>query len=493
MSIDKNIGGLSHTYGIEMKNMEEKNEVVDFLQSNFLGIGFQELRDHVINNQNCVLCGTCTTICPRIGMTDKEPTLLEYDPECSTCYRYCPQTYFPEEMFEEELFPKKSNKSYPLGNYQKLVVAKSNNKDIAQKAQNGGVVSSLLIHALDSGLIDGVLLTNKDEKWRPKPVIARTVDDILSCTGSKYTVSPTLSIYKDAINEFKLEKIAFVGMPCQIQAVRKLQLCSPLSKDYGKFELIIGLYCFSNYSYDLIESFIKGRLGLPLNSIKKMDVSRGKFYIYLVDGTSTEIPIKEMKEYTWISCHFCKDYTAELADISIGSVGASSGDWNSVILRTNLGLRIFNKAVKAKNIIISDEIDIAKIEKESLRKKTQITLINDQIFEALRFLKVPHIELKTYTTLMSLGNADVSILSKVMKIEEELIKNTLIKLVERNWITTTNGIYCSRNPRSVINNEINKVRNEFLGKIRKLKIEVLPSLESVYLQNNHIRQEDSFD
>ncbi|MHA2181118.1 MAG: Coenzyme F420 hydrogenase/dehydrogenase, beta subunit C-terminal domain [Promethearchaeota archaeon] len=473
--------------------MEEKNEVVNFLQSNFLGKGFQELHDQVISNQSCVLCGTCTSICPRIGMKETEPTLLEYDPECSTCFRYCPQTYFPEEKFEKELFHENVTKSYPLGNYQKLVTARSNNNDILQVAQNGGVVSSLLIHALDSGLIDGVLLTDKDEMWRPKPVIARTANEILSCTGSKYTVASTLSSYNDAINEYKLEKLAFVGMPCQIQAVRKLQLFSPLSKEYGKFTLVIGLYCYSNYSYDLIETFIQGELGVSLSDIKKMDVSQGKFYIYMKDTSIKEIPIKEMKKYTWISCHYCKDYTAEIADISVGSVGASKNDWNSVILRTDIGKKIFNEAIEAKKIVVSDEIEVFKIEKESLRKKTQITQIDDKILDALQLLNISDIELKTYTTLMSLGNTSESILSNVMKKEEDEIKTSLGKLKEHKWITAKNGFYSSNTPTMVNNNEINKVRDKFLEKIMKLKTEVLPSLETVYMRNNRVRQEENYD
>jgi len=473
--------------------MEDKNEVVNYLESNFLGIGFQGLRDHVINNQNCVLCGTCTSICPRIGMIEEEPTLLEYDPECSTCFRYCPQTYFPEEMFEKELFPENVTKSYSLGSYQKLVAAKSTNKDILQVAQNGGVVSSLLIHALGTGLIDGVLLTDRDDMWRPKPMIARTANEILSCTGSKYTVAPTLSTYNDAINEFKLEKLAFVGMPCQIQAVRKLQLYSPLSKEYGKFTLIIGLYCYSNYSYDLMKTFIQGELGISLNNIKKMDVSHGKFYIYMNDTSIKEVPIKELKKFTWISCHYCKDYTAEIADISVGSVGVSKNEMNSVILRTDIGIKIFNEAVKAKKIVISDEIDSLKIEKESLRKKTQITQIDGKILDALQFLNISDIEIKTYTTLMSLGRATESILSKVMKTEEDIINTTLGKLKARKWITATNGLIRSNNPTLVINNEINIVRNDFLEKIKKLKTEIIPNLETVYVQNNHIQQDENYD
>ncbi|MHA1987570.1 MAG: Coenzyme F420 hydrogenase/dehydrogenase, beta subunit C-terminal domain, partial [Promethearchaeota archaeon] len=460
--------------------MEEKNQVVNYLQSNFLGKGFQELRDQVINNQNCILCGTCTSICPRIGLDETEPTLIEYDPECSTCFRYCPQTYFPDEMFEKELFPENVTTSFTLGSYQKLIAAKSNDEDVLGVAQNGGVVSSLLIHALTSGLVDGVLLTGRDDMWRPKPVIARSVNEILSCAGSRYTIAPTLSIYNKAVNEYKLEKLAFVGMPCQIQAVRKLQLSSPLSKEYGKFSLIIGLYCYSNYSYELMETFIQGELGVPLSNVEKMDVSHGKFYIYMKDTSIKEVPIKEIKKYTWISCHYCKDYTAEIADISVGSVGALKNDWNSVILRTDIGTKFFNEAVKAKKIITSEDLDVFRIEKESLRKKSQITQIDSQILDALRILNISDVEIKTYTTLMSLGSASKSILSKVMKTEEDVITIILEKLEERNWITPTNGLYSSNNPTMVINNEINQVRNEFLEKIKQLQTEVLPNLETVY-------------
>jgi len=172
-----------------------KNQVKNYLQTNDHDIGFQDLNDLVIDKQNCVFCGSCISLCPRIGMSENEPALLEYDPECSTCFRYCPRTYFPTEMFEKELFNGDANKSYSLGYYQKIVAAKSKDETVLKSAQNGGVVSSLLIHALDSGLIDGVLLTDKDDKWFPKPVIARTPDEILSCVGSKYTISPTLITY----------------------------------------------------------------------------------------------------------------------------------------------------------------------------------------------------------------------------------------------------------------------------------------------------------
>ena len=464
--------------------MEMKNQVKNYLQTTDIDIGFQALNDLVIDKQNCVLCGACITLCPRIGMNEEEPKLLEYDPECSTCFRYCPRTYFPTEMFEKELFNGDASRSYSLGYYQKLVAAKSNNETVLRRAQNGGVVSSLLIHALDSGLIDGVLLTDKDDKWFPKPVIARTPDEILACVGSKYTISPTLITYSEAIREYKLEKLAFVGLPCQIHAVRKLQLSSPLSDEYGKFKLIIGLYCFSNYTYDLLKSFVQKELGIPLSNVEKFDVSEGKFYVYTKDESVKQVPIKMTKQYTWNSCRYCKDFSAEIADISIGSVGISSNEWNSVLLRTDIGVKIFNDAVKTNKITTSDKVDLLKIEKTAFRKKTRITQIDEKTLDTMRLLDLSEFEIKTYISLMSLGQASESLLSEVMKVDKSIIINALKSLKQHEWVISINGTFNSVDPTLVINNEISKLKKIFLKKIGKLNSEVLPELESIFVRNN---------
>ncbi|MHA2290491.1 MAG: Coenzyme F420 hydrogenase/dehydrogenase, beta subunit C-terminal domain [Promethearchaeota archaeon] len=456
--------------GMEKINMGMKNQVKNYLQTHDLDIGFQDLNDLVINKQNCVFCGSCVSLCPRIGINEKEPKLLEYDPECSTCYRYCPRTYFPTEMFEKELFNGNASKNYSIGYYQKLVAAKSNDQTVLVRAQNGGVVSSLLIHAIETGLVDGVLLTDKDENWNPKPVIARTPEEILSCVGSKYTISPTLITYSEAIRKFKLEKLAFVGVPCQINAVRKLQLSSPLSDDYGKFKLIIGLYCYSNYTYDLLKTFVQGELGIPLSNVEKFDISEGKFYIYKKDESVEQVPIKMTKPYT--------------CDISIGSVGVLSNGWNSVLLRTDIGAELFNDAINTDIITANPNVDLHKIEKNAFGKKTKISQIDEKTMETMRLLDIPEFEIKTYTTLMSLGKASESILSEVMKVDKIKVMEALKCLKQREWVRLDNGAYNSVNPTIVVNREIRNLRKIFLQKIVKLKEELLPNLEPIFVRNN---------
>jgi len=77
-----------------------------------------------------------------------------------------------------------------------------------------------------------------------------------------------------------------------------------------------------------------------------MDISGGKFIIYLDSGEDSRVPLKEVKSYARHNCHFCEDLTADYADISVGSIGSPSG-WSTVITRNKKGDKIYKDAIKA--------------------------------------------------------------------------------------------------------------------------------------------------
>lgn len=464
--------------------MKTKQDIIDYLHDVEMGIGFQDLYDYVINKDACVLCGACISLCPRIGMKNRRPVLLESDPECSLCFKYCARTYFPEEMFGKIIFKEQITKDFLLGHYQKIIAARSTDEDILKLAQNGGIVTTLLNHALNTGLIDGVLSATKDEEWVPKPFVARTAKEILSLAGSIYAMAPTLLSYRDAVDKYKLKKLAFVGMPCQIQAARKLQLFPPLSEEYGKITLIIGLYCTSNYSYDLMEKLVEEKLDIKLQNIKKFDISRGRFIVYTKDGRKKEVLIKETKKYNWPSCQYCKDYSAEFSDISVGSVGKPKDNWNSVIIRSEIGKRLFDDALIKRKIIKNDNVDIEKIQNEALKKKSKIKKLDEKVFSALRFLNISDKDIKTYAVLVSLGYGDAQLLSRAMKIKENGVQDTLNRLKEAGWVKQSNAIFKPINPTKIIKDEIYKFKRDFEKNIERIKKEALADLETLFVQNN---------
>ena len=106
--------------------------------------------------------------------------------------------------------------------------------------------------------------------------------------------------------------------------------------------------------------------------------------------------------------------------------------------------------------------------------------MDEKVISAIQLLNVSEVEAKTYTTLMSLGYADISMLSKVMKVEETEINNVLNTLQQREWILKTNGVYNPINPTQLIKSEIYK----FQKNIKKLKSDGLIDLEKLFIQNN---------
>ena len=78
---------------------------------------------------------------------------------------------------------------------------------------------------------------------------------------------------------------------------------------------------------------VHDEMSIPLTEVKKFNV-KGKVLIYKKDGEVVELSLHKAQEYARPECHHCGDFSAELADISCGGVGAM--DWTIVVLRTQL-------------------------------------------------------------------------------------------------------------------------------------------------------------
>jgi coenzyme F420 hydrogenase subunit beta len=62
-----------------------------------------------------------------------------------------------------------------------------------------------------------------------------------------------------------------------------------------------------------------------------------------------EVPLEETDDYVWKGCGPCFDFAAELADVSVGSVGSKAG-WSTVLTRTDLGAKVYDSALAAGSI-----------------------------------------------------------------------------------------------------------------------------------------------
>ncbi len=140
-------------------------------------------------------------------------------------------------------------------------------------------------------------------------------------------------------------KLAYVGLPCQLQALRKLQLFSSEMEQswMHSVELAIGLFCRENWAYTCLRALVEDDYGIKLSDVDKFDIKKGKMLLYRGGEVLQEIPLPETKPYVRAACEVCLDFSAELADLSVGAVGTPPG-YSTVIVRTRQGMELLRAA-----------------------------------------------------------------------------------------------------------------------------------------------------
>jgi coenzyme F420 hydrogenase subunit beta len=258
-----------------------------------------------------------------------------------------------------------------LGKYLDIMTVKTTDKTLQKYSQDGGIVSSLLIHALETGVIEGAIVAMPtDEPWNPEPYVATTPEEIIAAAGTKYVLCPLNNALKIAARENGLDKIGMVGMHCLTYAVRKMQLY-PFGARHlpNKMALLLGIFCTENFSYTGIKAIVEELHKVNIEQVEKMDVSKGKMIVTSNMGERVEVPVKLTHSYVQPGCYICPDLTARTADISTGSIGSPDG-WSTVMPRTKVGKDLFQSAVDM-GLFETKPIDPGKFGMEMLTRLAQ--------------------------------------------------------------------------------------------------------------------------
>jgi dihydroorotate dehydrogenase electron transfer subunit len=352
--------------------------------------GWQELYEEVIQTGKCIYCGACGAFCANIKF-DREKEVPFEDGSCKDmntcrdgyglCYNLCPKTesdIIPISLLDKWVFGIKSERI--LGHYIDIKSAKLTQKAIEKLSSNAGPLTGLLYIAMENGLIDAAIITDKDSDFKPFPIIAESQKDLLKGVGYKPSQSPTISVVGEAINKEHTD-IAVVGTPCQIQALRKLQTHPTF--DYEAYDLVslaIGTFCTGTY-YNKILSEIFLKNGIKDNEIEHIDTDKSNFTLKIrTNNLVKEIPLNYLYENAIRkACFSCSDYTASFADISIGNFGSEEG-WNTVIIRTERGKQIFDLALEQDTIKVKSlDKDKEELILDITRAKTDIVKIESTI------------------------------------------------------------------------------------------------------------------
>jgi len=132
-----------------------------------------------------------------------------------------------------------------------------------------------------------------------------------------------------------------VGTPCQIVAATKMDQF--LDEEFP-VDIKIGLFCMENFSYSYMKEMLK-EYSVDIKDVLECRIEKGALWFFLTEDRTVKIPINKAKKCVRKNCAVCMDFTSELSDVSVGSVGSPEG-WSTVIIRTDKGLELIESAEK---------------------------------------------------------------------------------------------------------------------------------------------------
>jgi coenzyme F420 hydrogenase subunit beta len=135
-----------------------------------------------------------------------------------------------------------------------------------------------------------------------------------------------------------VNRIAFVGTPCQINTVRRMEALGIVPADAIKYHF--GLFCAGNFTFGEEQRRHLEELGkFQWEGVSRINVKE-QLRIHLASGERKDIPLSRLEFMKRFACRFCGDYAAEFADLSFGGIGAEEG-WTTVMVRTPVGRAVY--------------------------------------------------------------------------------------------------------------------------------------------------------
>lgn len=204
-------------------------------------------------------------------------------------------------------------------------------------AQWTGIASRIGERLLETGAVEAVLTVAPDpeDRWKPRPVIVTRAQDMAGCRGMRMGYAPLVALMEEVAAR-GLKKVALIGIPCQVYAVRALE------EEFGLDTLyVIGTPCSDNTTTGNFHTFL-ALLDEAPETISYLEF-RADFRVELRfdDGRKKLIPFLSLpisklpRDFFPLTCRTCVDYTNALSDLTVGYMAGEGDQW--LIVRNERG------------------------------------------------------------------------------------------------------------------------------------------------------------
>jgi len=215
-------------------------------------------------------------------------------------------------------------------------------KNPSSGAQWTGITTRIGERLLETGAVDAILTMTEDpnDRWKPLPIIIDKASDMAKCRGMRMGYAPLLSLLEPAIAK-GYKKMAVIGIPCQVYALRALEKELGLEKLY-----VIGTPCSDNTTTENFHHFLSLISSEPEEIIYLEFRADYHVEVRFKNGIKKEIPFLQLplstlpNDFFPLTCRTCVDYTNVLSDITVGYMGGQGEQW--LIVRNERGEGLLN-------------------------------------------------------------------------------------------------------------------------------------------------------
>jgi len=200
-------------------------------------------------------------------------------------------------------------------------------------AQWTGITTRIAERLLETGAVDAVLTMAPDphDRWCPVPVLVTRPEGMAQCRGMRMGYAPLLALLEPARAQ-GYRRLAVIGIPCQVYALRALEAELGFEKLY-----VIGTPCSDNTTTERFHEFLEllaRETDVAADDITYLEF-RADYHVELRyrDGSRRAIPFLMLplsqlpNDFFPLTCRTCVDYTNVLADITVGYMGGEGEQW----------------------------------------------------------------------------------------------------------------------------------------------------------------------
>lgn len=294
----------------------------------------------------CARCGACVPACPHDVLAVDDGLFPYYAREsactqCRRCLAVCPGVAVDFRVPTTD-----GMVMHPLlGAYRAVYHACSRDTAIRDRASSGGAVTALLAHGLRTGAFDAVLAVTMRPGDLTRAAYALLTDPAeAECSGqAKYQITHLAEVLPEIRRH---GRVAVVGLPCHIHALRKFEALEP---NLGR-RIVVRLGTFCNGVCEREGTlFLLRRLGVRPEQVRRLEYRHGPWPGVLRVEHDGGAPVEIRRDvygallYLYLAerCLYCIDLTAEQADLSFGDAkwanARGNGRWSHLIVRTQSG------------------------------------------------------------------------------------------------------------------------------------------------------------